>query len=921
MSYGASDQQPPATMSSLENVQSLQNKLLMLNLLTTSQLGKSYSAFASQLDPQNVVQFFKCMESSCDFCTDKEDNFKDHLRAHVDPARCTYCDEVAVNEQHLVEHMVTEHGSCRFQCALCFYRSQTVTHMRVHGIRVHRSKAVFWYMCREKAPLKPKLVGHEKDHIGGYMCKDCSFKSHCTERFFEHLAVVHSGFFSVPCHICSVQMDSPNALIDHYTEKHNIHAFHCLYCDFGSQFDWDVIVHVTMCHPAKPFKIFCRGKELPPSFRTLKDLERSNISDGIPASFSSLSPHNSLKDKLQKSAQDKKPSPDTDVDVKLAVKNDLPVKCGNSGKDVLTSVFATSETKCKCGAIFKDVAMFFQHLTEKHGQECGFDCPKCVQLRSASVDDLFAHFVDLHTAFLRCCYKNCVFLGESQQSVDDHVIQAHQHFDLPQEDVTVADHEETFPNTGSGIVHPYSLEESTEKKDEHLLESGIVYTCSLCCQTEMEPLDYFRHMSLGHGIKFFCGHCKKGYKLWKQMMMHHSRCHSELQLSVKSFERNKLKDVTSELQSDCNNEGQGGVENKLAKSKDAEHKTAGSPAKSTVAMKPSKRRFRMTASTAAISIDPHKRHISSLSTALHYSRTHKKALLSSSERSKQDLEFRLQQPIPLGEIHATSSQQKKEKGHSSYFSVAGHQKRPGECRQTDETRPESNGSAAESPCASGSSVPQMEARKSPLTAFAHHRKGPSQENAGKARQPRNECIPTFFCGHCFKSYRLLKPLITHQKTVHCGLPFAIRKLHMEKLEDITNDDVVQKYKDMGTTENAQPGDSVLDGEEACKVPSSDDTDDADFEQSSCESENDSKVKRKWRRIKLVSSESEDDEASNASELSSREGFSYYGKPVEPIDFKNTYVRFYDGDFRIVYDQLAGIVDVCPIVLVRKESIM
>ncbi|XP_050022714.1 uncharacterized protein [Dermacentor andersoni] len=909
-------------MSSLENVQSLQDKLLMLNLLTTSQLSKSLSAFASQLDPQNVVRFFKCMESSCDFCTDKEDNFKDHLRVHVDLAHCTYCNEVAVNEQQLVEHMVTEHGSCRFQCALCFYRSQTVTHMRVHGIMVHSSKAVFWYMCKEKAPLNPKLAGHEKDHIGGYMCKDCSFKSHCTERFFEHLAVIHSGFFTIPCHVCSAQMDSPNSLIDHYTEMHNIHAFHCLYCDFGSQFDWDVIVHVTMCHPAKPFKIFCRGKELPPSFRTLKDLERSNINDGIPASFSSLSPPHSLKDEWQQSAQDKKPNLDLDVDVKVPVKNDVLRKYGNTGKDGLKSVFAMSETKCKCSAIFNDVAMFFQHLTEKHVLEHRFDCPKCVHLKCASVDDLFAHFVDLHTAFLRCCYKSCVFLGESQQGIDDHVIQVHQHFDLPQEEATEADHEETYPHTGSGIACPDSLE-CTEKKDEHLLERGVVYTCSLCCQTEMEPLDYFRHMSLGHGIKFFCGHCKKGYKLWKQMMMHHSRCHSELELSVKSFERNKVKDVTSELQSDCNNEGQGGVENKLAKSKDIELKIAGNTARSIVAMKPSKRGFRMTASRSATRIYPRKRHISSLSTALHYARTHKKTLLSSSEGSKHDLDkFRLLQPIPLGKIDATCSQQKKDKGHLSYF-IVGQQKHPDEFRQTDQTKPENNRSAIVSPCASGSSVPQMEARKSPITASAHHRRGPSQENAEKARQPRSDCKPSFFCGHCFKSYRLLKPLITHQKSVHCGLPFAIRKLHMEKLEDITNDDVVKKYRDMATTKNVQPGDSILVGEEVCKVPSSDDADDADFEQSSCESQKSPspKVKQKWRRIKLAYSESEDDEACSASQLSSREGFSYYGKPVEPIDFENIYVRFYDGDFRIVYYQLAGIVNVCPIVLVRKEIIM
>ncbi|KAL3181922.1 hypothetical protein MRX96_035867 [Rhipicephalus microplus] len=370
-------------MSSLENVQSLQNKLLMLNLLTTSKLDKSVGAFTSQLDPQNVVRFFKCMESSCDFCTDEEDKFKDHLRAHVDPPHCTYCNEVAANEQLLVEHMVAEHGSCRFQCALCFYRSQTVTHIRVHAIMVHKSKSLYWYACTERVPTSSKLVDQGKDHISGYVCKDCSFRSLSTERFFEHLSVIHPGPSTLSCHICSAQVGGPSSLIDHYMEMHNIRAFHCLFCDFGSQFDWDVIVHMSECHPGRPFKIYCRGKDMPSSFRTLKDLERSNIKDSIPASFSSFSRH-SLKNKWQQENEGKEYCRDLSVNVEVPVKKELE-KCSNSEKSVFMPGFAMSETKCKCGAIFNDVGMLFQHLTEEHTKEHCFDCFKCMRLTAASV--------------------------------------------------------------------------------------------------------------------------------------------------------------------------------------------------------------------------------------------------------------------------------------------------------------------------------------------------------------------------------------------------------------------------------------------------------------------------------------------------------------------------------------------------------
>lgn len=908
-------------MSSLENVQSLQHKLLMLNLLTASQLSKSLSAFSSQLDPHNVVRFFKCMESSCDFCTDEEDKYEDHLRAHLDSPHCTYCNEVASDEHHLVEHMLAEHGSCRFQCALCFYRSKTVTHMRVHGIMVHNSKAVFWYACREKTTLNPKLVGHEKNHIGGYICKDCAFRSHCTEIFFEHLSVVHSGSFTVSCHICPVQTDSPNSLIDHYREIHNIFAFHCLYCDFGSQFDWDVIVHVTTCHPEKQFKIFCRGKEMPQSFKTLKDLEKSNLKDGVPPSFKSFSPHHTLKYNQQQRAEDKNCSLDSDINVKAPFKDGLE-KCSDMRKGMFIPGFAMSETKCKCGAIFHDVGMFFLHLTEKHSQKQDFDCPKCLLLTGASVGDLFAHIVDSHTAFFRCCYRRCFFIGFSRQNIDDHVMQVHQHFDLPQEDAIGADHNLTLPSTESDMPchdNPSKLtnvdglpEVSTEKKsDWHLLERGLTYTCNLCCQPEMEPLDYFRHMSLGHGIKFFCGQCRKGYKLWKQMMMHHSRCHSDLHLSVKSFERNKLRDVTSELQSDCNYERQGGVESDVVKSKHDEPKDAGRAAIDTVAMNTAKEGFGVTVSQSSMRTD-YKHHTSSVSTALHYSRTHKKALVSSSKESKQPTnKFRHLQLIPLGKNHAAHSQQKK--CQPDYLNVASTQK-----DEFSKTGPEICARASESPPPSRSSVPQANVSKSPLTSSAHHKKVLPKENEGEAQQLRNDGKPSFFCGHCFKGYRLLKPLLTHQKTVHCELPIAVRKLHMEKLEDITND--VKKYGGVSTSKSVHHDVRALVGEEVCEVPPSHDSDSDDFEHS--ESERDQKVKHKWRRIKLICSDSEDDETSVVSELGNHEEeFSYYGKPVEPIDLENVYVRVTMGDALVKYSKLIALVNVSPIVLVHKEIIV
>lgn len=80
-------------------------------------------------------------------------------------------------------------------------------------------------------------------------------------------------------------------------------------------------------------------------------------------------------------------------------------------------------------------------------------------------------------------------------------------------------------------------------------------------------------------------------------------------------------------------------------------------------------------------------------------------------------------------------------------------------------------------------------------------------------------------------------------------------------------------------------------------------------------------KPKWRRIRLMFSDSEDEDSDHSIGDDQQEGYSYYGKEVEAIDYENTYVRFSDGDFRIAYCQLANIANLMPIVLVQKGNFL
>lgn len=900
-------------MSSLENVQSLQKKRLMLDLLTASQLSKSLGAFSNQLDPQSIVMFFKCMEASCDFCTDEEDQFKNHLLGHINTEnQCCYCNTVASTEAEVVKHMVAVHGSCKFQCAMCFYRSQTLTHIRVHSLLKHQSKTVLWYLCSERVALDTKLVSCNKDHIESYACMgDCNFKVLCTERFFEHLSVAHEGSCNFSCHICSEKMCSPDAVINHYTEIHGFYAFHCFYCTFGSDIDWDVVTHLTSCHSDKPFRIFCRGEEIPKSFVKLKELEKSNIRGGISSSFTCLAPDHSPKTEQEESALNKKPSLHVKVEMEMPVENCLPIKDDDVKENTLASASKSSEFCCKCDAVFSNVEMFLQHLGEHHSRDFGFDCPRCVQFTNGSVNDLFVHIVDSHTVFFRCIYKSCFFLGTSQESIDSHIMQVHQHYDLHLENASAADHEGTCSAADAMATetdkHCYDTvhemnnlattgEESPFKEEDKLMcDAKVMHICSLCNHTDMQPLDYFRHMSLGHGVKYFCGHCMKCYKQKKQMMLHHGRCHSGLELLVRSFENNELKDVTQQVQLDQEIEVQG----------KAETKSEGADTSKPIAR-----------------VESYTSHITSLSTALHYSRTKKKALLipcandggqEAHCKQRSYLErFGNLEPIPLGKKHMIFDKQKRHQDYPGYLDITKQAHKPCETKQLDQAS-KSTVNSVQQPLGSIPGVELSGGRKSYRSRPAGHHGKPLKGDE-KLQQPTNDGKPFYYCGHCLKGYKLLKALITHQKTIHPELPVVVKRLDMSKLDDVTNDVMEKNYKDVHTAAGAKSGSSVSSGQGDIASGSSEASDSSNDHVSSC-SDISTPQTHGWRRIRLLDSESESE--GHVSSPYTREGFSYYGKPVEPLDYSNLYVRIRDGDFRIAYCQFASVLNVHPIVLVRK----
>lgn len=888
----------------------------MLDLLTASQLSKSLDAFSSQLDPQSIVMFFKCMDASCDFCTDEEDKFKNHLVDHINPEnQCCYCDTVASTEAEVVKHMVAVHGSCKFQCAMCFYRSQTLTHIRVHSLLKHQSRTVLWYLCSERVALDTKLDSCNKDHIGSYVCMgDCNFKTLCAERFIQHLSIAHEGSCNFSCHICFEKVCSPDAIVNHYTETHGFCAFHCFYCSFGSHIDWDVVTHLTSCHSDKPFRIFCRGEEIPKSFVTLKELQNSNLHGGISPSSTCLPPAQSPKNEQEESTMHKKPSLHVEVKMEMPVENCMPIKDVDVKENVLAPVPESSEVRCKCGAVFSNVAMFLQHIGERHSRDSGFDCPMCAKFANCSVIDLFVHVADCHTAFSRCIYKNCFFLATSQESIDSHIMQVHQHYDLCLENASAADHEGTCSAADametetdkhccddnvdeSNNAATTGEESSFKEEDELLCDAKVMHICDRCNHADMQPLDYFRHMTLGHGVKYFCGHCEKCYKQKKQMILHHKRCHSILKLLVRSFEDNKLKDITRQIQLDQQDEVQDKAEMKSVD---------------------------MATSKPIPKVESYGSHITSLSTPLHHSHIKEKALpIPSANGGDQNAHCKRKsyierfgnlEPVPLGKKHIYGNK-KRHQDYPHYLGTAQQACKPSDTKQLSQASTQSTVNYVQHPLGNRSGIELPGGRKLSRHSRPAGLHGKPLKGDDKVPQPTNDSKPSYYCGHCMKGYKLLKALITHQKSIHPELPMAVKRLDMSKLDDVTYDLMEGTCKDVHAAAGAKP-DSSVPAQQNTSSGSSEASDNSNDGISSC-SDIGIPPTHTWRRIKFMDSESENE--SHDSDRCTREGFSYYGKPVEPMDYSNLYVRIKDGDLRIAYRQFARVLNFHPIVLVHKDT--
>lgn len=96
----------------------------------TAKPQKFLSVCHEMMSVECLSALFKCMGVGCSYYTSDQSMFEKHLNSHhefqVDDKNfsfCSYCDFESPKVGELIEHIVKEHGSDRFQCKQCFYRS------------------------------------------------------------------------------------------------------------------------------------------------------------------------------------------------------------------------------------------------------------------------------------------------------------------------------------------------------------------------------------------------------------------------------------------------------------------------------------------------------------------------------------------------------------------------------------------------------------------------------------------------------------------------------------------------------------------------------------------------------------------------------------------------------------------------------
>lgn len=252
----------------------------ILSLKKVSQFKKDVMSMQRMMRYEKLCHFFKCRGQHCSFSTNSKVGFADHYYKHLQKElkrrdntalksyewqKCVYCSSSKDSGQDLVDHILSQHRSLKYQCSGCFYRATSAASVAFHQKTTHNSNVVVLECMKIPSDLEPAYADISMDKLKLYKCAqavyghgECGRVFVSSDSFKSHHESDHNTDKGFICSECSLSLDSSDRLIYHYSSSHSYRKYHCLHCSKASETLEEIKCHMSRDHPDQDMIVAAR---------------------------------------------------------------------------------------------------------------------------------------------------------------------------------------------------------------------------------------------------------------------------------------------------------------------------------------------------------------------------------------------------------------------------------------------------------------------------------------------------------------------------------------------------------------------------------------------------------------------------------------------------------------------------------------
>ncbi|ESO92670.1 hypothetical protein LOTGIDRAFT_162596 [Lottia gigantea] len=205
----------------------------------------------------NNGQEFTCKD--CDFTTLYRRRYKAHVKRHTgDKSICPYCPTFYKDNSSLTRHINIKHfEQSNFRCCQCEHIAIDNQHLADH-MRTHSGELLVcrYSGCEYKTWSYRNYCQHEQRHEPQFLCGQCGYSTSNKQTFTKHIAT-HSNLCSYQCSLCSFQARTKQIVVDHAVRDHNhMVTYSCdrEQCSYTTQYQDFITSHIYNHLGVFPYK-------------------------------------------------------------------------------------------------------------------------------------------------------------------------------------------------------------------------------------------------------------------------------------------------------------------------------------------------------------------------------------------------------------------------------------------------------------------------------------------------------------------------------------------------------------------------------------------------------------------------------------------------------------------------------------------